>query len=438
MKSARVKRMRRLIGALGLSWALGAQTLPTEQLNQVLPEWLRLNMEYRVRVEGFEGGGFRLNNEDEYELSRLRMNATVRPLSWMKFQFQGQDSWSPNRNQQPHGPPLEDRMDLRVGFLELGDMEKGKVAVRAGRQSITMGEGRLIGDPNYSNTGRTFDAVRATLRDPALGLRADLFAASVVKLQAGAFDRSEPGDNLHGIYGGLEKLVPKAVVEPYLYWRVGPRQRAETGPLGVLDFWVNGLRWVGKLPHNHDYNIELISEHGSLGPDVIHAWAAHGLIGRTFPKGPWKPRVFVEYNFASGDRNPSDGVRGTFDQLYPAAHDKLGFADQIGWRNIHHGRLTGELKPVKKLAVSTGYHQYWLASPKDGLYATNSSLAVRAPSGNTAKHVGQEIDVTGVYTINKMFVVGAGFARLFPGEFLKKATEGRSYSYPFISLTTFF
>src|SRR6185295_6544670 len=103
--------------------ALFGQTLPSEQLNQVLPEWLQLSMEYRLRVEGFTGGSFRFGNDDDYQLRRLRMNATVRPLRWMKFQFQGQDSRSPNRNLEPHGPPLEDGMDLRGGFLELGDME---------------------------------------------------------------------------------------------------------------------------------------------------------------------------------------------------------------------------------------------------------------------------------------------------------------------------
>jgi hypothetical protein len=44
-----------------------------------------------------------------------------------------------------------------------------------------------------------------------------------------------------------------------------------------------------------------------------------------------KPKLSA---FASGDRNPKDGVHGTFDQLYPNIHDHHGLADQIAWQNL--------------------------------------------------------------------------------------------------------
>jgi len=56
-------------------------------------------------------------------------------------------------------------------------------------------------------------------------------------------------------------------------------------------------------------------------------------LGRALGNGPdfdvaWKPRIFLEYNYASGTANPRQ-LGGTFDQLYPSGHDKFGLADQV-------------------------------------------------------------------------------------------------------------
>ena len=87
---------------------------------------------------------------------------------------------------------------------------------------------------------------------------------------------------------------------------------------------------VGRLSARTDYNVEAAIQRGSLGTDTISAWAGHALFGRTMPIGSKTYRAFGEYNYASGDDTPTDGVRGTFDQLYPTPHDKYGLADQFG------------------------------------------------------------------------------------------------------------
>jgi antirestriction protein ArdC len=50
------------------------------------------------------------------------------------------------------------------------------------------------------------------------------------------------------------------------------------------------------------------------------------------------PHVFLEGNYASGTRNQNGHEWNTFDQLYPSNHDKLGFADLVGRRNLVHFR----------------------------------------------------------------------------------------------------
>ena len=45
----------------------------------VLPSWLSLGGQLRARGEAYENGGFRPDNSDQYVLTRLLLNARVRP-----------------------------------------------------------------------------------------------------------------------------------------------------------------------------------------------------------------------------------------------------------------------------------------------------------------------------------------------------------------------
>lgn len=182
-------------------------------------------------------------------------------------------------------------------------------------------------------------------------------------------------------------------------------------------------------------------------PTPFSAWAGHWLVGRTIPSGRTSYRAFGEYNYASGDETPGDGTRGTFDQLYPTAHDKYGLGDQVGWKNIHHVRAGLELRPQSKLLLGGGYHSFWLATPRDALYSAAGAVLARMPAGlpteaQSAKvgaldrHVGQELDVQATYTPSARIQVTGGYAHLFPGAFLKAATPGKSYSAPYVMVTT--
>jgi hypothetical protein len=410
--------------------------LLSEQFNSTLPKWLRLGGEYRARVEGFTGGGFKGNSDDTYLLSRLRLNMTLQPESWLKFGFQAQDARAFWKNQNPPAPPYQDVMNLRQGYVELGDIEKKTAGLRAGRQELAFGDERLVGNSNWTNTARSFDALRGTLRHD--GYRLDLFASRVVKQQNGEFDWSTPGNNFYGAYGGMEKLVPQAVVEPYFLWRRQSGLKTELGALGTMNFGTVGVRMVGKLPSSWDYGLEMDRQAGSLGRDTIGAWAGHWVLGRTLSTPHLHPRIALEYNYASGDSNPKDGHRSTFDQLYATGHDKYGMDDQVGWKNVRNARVSFETKPAKKWSAVAKYDAWWLADPHDALYNAASAAVVRVPSGQAGRFVGQELDAALGYNFSRQFQFGGGFGHLFPGTFLKNATPGVAYNYPYAATTFVF
>src|SRR5262245_48652170 len=181
--------------------------------NEVMPSWLRVRGEFRERFEGFNHAAFTPSRDDTYWLSRLRLNAAIVPGRRWSALVQVQDARVADKSVGPTAPPFRGPLDLRMAYADVGDMQKSAFAVRAGRQELAFGEQRLIGHLNWTNTARTFDGARATLRRG--GYQVDLFGASVVRIQEDSFDKSGNGNRLGGAYGALSTLVPKAVVEPY-------------------------------------------------------------------------------------------------------------------------------------------------------------------------------------------------------------------------------
>jgi hypothetical protein len=401
--------------------------------NERMPGWLRVRGEFRERAEGFSNAGFVDGRDDAYFLSRVRFTATATSKR-VAGTMQVQDARVGDKRVGPTGSPFKAAFDLRQAFVDLGGAT-GPVGARLGRQEIAFGDQRLVGHANWLNSGRSFDAARVTLRSQAA--QVDLFAASVVRILDDEFDKSGNGNRFAGAYASTGRILPRATVEPYVFWRRDVNQRAETGPLDSLQQVTTGARLVGKLPARLDYNVEVSVQRGSLGPDSVRAWAGHWQLRRTLT-GATAPHVTAEYNYASGDADPADGIRGTFDQLYPTAHDKYGLADQVGWRNLRHVRIGFDITPVKATPITVSYHSYWLAERRDALYAASGAPLARVPAGAASARVGQEIDLQVARPLTAQLMLSAGYSHLVAGPFLKQATPGASYSGPFAMITYVF
>lgn len=402
--------------------------------NEVMPSWLRIRGEFRERMEGFDGAGFVEGREDLYYLSRVRLNATVIPTRLFSFQVQAQDARVARKTVGPIGTPFKAPFDLRMAFADVGDA-KTPVAVRVGRQELVYGEQRLVGHVSWLNAARTFDGAKVTFRTPAFSV--DAFGASVVRIVDGAFDKSGNGNRFAGAYATTTKLIPLGAVEPYIFWRRDVNLRTETATFGDLRHTTMGVRLAGRMPGRLDYGVEMAAQRGSLGTDNVEAWAGHWQLRESLP-GAAAVRLVGEYNYASGDADPTDGVRGTFDQLYPTPHDKYGLADQFGWKNIHHLRGGVEFTPVRGLPMTANYHSWWLAETRDGIYTAGSAPFARVITGAASRHVGQELDVQVTRALMPQIQLAAGYAHIFTGDFLKQTTPGASCSYPYVMATYVF
>jgi len=410
-----------------------AKTAPS-MFNKNLPGWIRFSGELRYRFEGLGGLGFKPDTNDAFNLTRARLNLKVSPSSWMRFQVQAVDSQVMGRNAKPDGPPYEDTFDLRQGYVELGSSDKPAITLRVGRQELFFGDMRLIGHLNWTNTARSFDAARVTLKYGKY--KVDAFTSSVVNPREARFDKSASGNDLHGAYGSIEKVIPNATDEPYVFWRISHGVKTEGGIASALSRWVYGDRIAGKLPAEHlDYTFEMVGEAGFVGSDTIRAYAGHWLVGYTVPKIKKTTRLIAQYDYASGDKTAGDGKQETFDQLYPTGHDKLGLSDQVGWKNIHDVRAGMEYKATKKLSLNSSYHAWWLASRTDALYNAAGAVIVKVAAGTAGRFVGQEADIQTTYALRPDLSLTGGFANVFPGTFLKNATPGKPYRFSYVMAT---
>jgi hypothetical protein len=401
---------------------------PVAKLDESLPSWIHIGGQYRNRFEGPTGIGY-TGTSDAYLLGRLRVNVTMQPKQWLKFRAEVQDARI-YFNHHNRGNPFEDTWTLWEGYAQLGNSTEGWGDVLAGRQVLLFADERVIGPSNWLNVGRTFDVARVDLHRS--DYKVSVFASSVVPGDNNDVHNALPGNNLYGVYGAFTNLIPNASFEPYVLWRLAPSSTLlpETLARGHLDEVTLGFHWNGTLPADFDYDSEFDWQTGSLGASSIHAWAGYAGVGKTFPKVAATPRVLIEFNYASGTKDLARRQWNTFDQLYPSNHDKYGFADQVGRRNLIQYRVSVEEEPSKRWKLKQTFEGFWLATTHDNFYASSGAIAVAAHPG-ASPHIGNELDLVAEYQWGKGLSFGFGYARLFAGEFLKTTTQGHGYTYPY-------
>jgi len=406
---------------------------PASLLSQELPTWIWFGWEERFRYEGYHNSGFKLNNNDSYLLLRSRLQLNIKPTSWFKLVTQVQDA-RPFMQKPPWGPPNLNAWDLKLAYAEIGNPETQWISVRVGRQLINYNN-TIIANSEWRNQARSYDGVAANLHHDRY--RLGLFGAAVVVPLAEGISHHQEGNNIYGAYGGIDHIAPNSVLEPFVLWRVQPSVAIETTAkvkTGRQDEFAYGLRFKGITLKSLDYSMESILERGSDGPNQISAWAASVGAGYRIDKAWWKPRVFWQYDYASGDKNPTDGEHSTFDTMYPTAHDRFGITDQFGWQNIIAERLGVTIEPRHRWTVTGQYLNFWLADARDALYNSSGGIIVRDTTGNSGTHIGQEYDAYTWYELNRHVNLGVGVGHIQGGDFLHHTTKGPNYNYPYFAI----
>ena len=406
---------------------------PASYVDDKLPHWLDVQAEERFRYEAYDNSNLKANVDDSYLLNRFRFQVDLHTPSWVRVTAQVQDARSGFQNQ-PIGPPNTVRWDLKLAYAEIGAPDKHWFSLRVGRQLINYNN-TIIADSEWRNQARSYDA--AVLNLNAKREHLGLFAASAVVPQAYGVSPHQEGSNIYGAYGRIDDLVPHSNLEPFFLWRVQPAEVVEAAKgktTGKQDEKAGGVRFKAQAHSALNYGGEFIYEGGTVGPESIGAWAAQAGAAYQFNNAVAKPRVFAQYDYASGNSNPTqNGKHSTFDTIYPTAHDRLGIADLFGWQNIEAVRAGATIEPHRRLTFTVQGLDFWAADALDSIYNTSgSSFGYNKTAHGT--HVGAEVDGYSWYEVNRHFNLGGGVSYFGGGQFLTNVLTSHSYTYYYIAL----
>ncbi len=405
---------------------------------------LVFDIEERLRYE-FRENNFDFNdkvktiNDSSFLLQRARLGVKFAPSDWFTFYVQGQSAFEFGgaRPKVPGslGAEGDNQIDLYQAYVKLGQKDFN---LTIGRQLLSFGDERLVGAFDWNNLGRSFDAVKLHYGKETWSL--DAFVSSVVVQKRNVFDQSdlfdgnETGRNqiFSGLYFSSTGLIPMQTTDLYAF------ELHEDYKTGDTDFVTLGTRMKAdpKKLAGFDYETEMAVEFGKVKGKDLAAFAGHWGAGYNWLKSAWKPRLGVEYNYATGDGNAADGKVGTFQNLFPTNHPFYGTADFFSWQNIHNPAVSFSVMPTDKLKVKLDYHFFWLANTSDAWYRANGVTQVRPIKATADSYVGSELDLNVNYKLTKNVSLGAGYSHFFDGKYAKAtgAASDANFTYAQMSI----
>ncbi|MEK6589120.1 MAG: alginate export family protein [Nitrospinota bacterium] len=391
--------------------------------------------QFRLRPEYRDNADFNKDTADTQKFygQRIRLNVEAKIDDNIKSFIQIQDTryWGAEGDtagtvSSPdtlYTASEKEALDLHQAYVEIGMIGEIPLSIKVGRQLLVYGEHRLIGDLDWSNNARAFDAIKLIYKTETVSV--DLWTS---KLEENTINSAAPSptstgkDNDVDFYGlySMIKTIPDVPIDLYLLYRNNEVIKEKRYTIGG--------RIEGKVINVIDLMGEGAYQFGDASTGVnIEAYALALRGGYTFPF-TWDPRVSIEYDYATGDNDGTDKTNKTFDQLYPTWHRHLGYADLVGWQNISAVRLGINAKPTQKLYTYIDYWFFYLAQKKDGFYnAAGKATGFRAASAaNTQDTVGNELDLLFKYTFNPNLILEGGLSRFFRGDYIKDRVGANS------------
>jgi hypothetical protein len=273
--------------------------------------------------------------------------------------------------------------------------------IQAGRFVLNLGSRRLVAADDYRNTTNGYTGLRGDVK-----LRGGIKATAIYVLpttrlpddlaalldNAFAPDRESFDAVLWGGLASKGQIVGKASAELSFY-HFSERDRAGR-PTRDRSLNTMGLRVfrepaAGKI----DFEIEGFYQWGHISSSAaanaatldVSATFLHADIGYSFV-APWKPRISLRFDRASGDENGPTFSR--FDTLYGMRRAEIapsGLYNSVGRANLLSPAIRLEVAPSKRSELFVHYRPLWLASRTDS-FSTSSVRDATGRSGNFAGH----------------------------------------------------
>jgi hypothetical protein len=381
--------------------------------------WLDIGVDHRVRFEYRDDdirrpvGGF-----DLPFLHRTRAYVGIHDvLDPFRFAVEMQDSRRYNGDFPKDNRDFNDAELIRLqaelyfkDWLESDAYGNDRpVSLRYGIQNFEFLDRRLLGNNQWRNTANTFLGFRGAVGQDANDWSLDMLAVQPLERDINDWDEPVDGRWLYGLIGHWRR-IQNVTLEPF-YLAIDQNQTATASDRFVHS---PGLRAYGIFGNSgFDFDGSLIRQFGHNGDLDVDAWAGNVEIGYRF-KHAWKPRLSAFYGYASGDRDPNDGVDNRFERFYGFGRP-WSANDYIVFENINTPKLRLELTPTEKLRVDLGYSWYYLASDTDRFAGNNE----RDKTGQSGSAIGHEFDIRARWQVRPDLETIVGYAHFTAGEFTR-------------------
>jgi hypothetical protein len=306
-----------------------------------------------------------------------------------------------------------------------------------GRFTMDLGSRRLVGRNNFRNTTNAFTGAKLDWNGTSgAGLTAFYSLpqnrlpddqASILDNET-HFDRERWGQRFWGLFYARPDLPWGGSGEAFVFG-LKEKDAASFRSRNRDIVTIGGRLYRDPSAGAYDYEFEggwqTGETRGSTSPadtrDLdVDAWYLHAEVARTF-EAAWSPRVSLEYDYASGDKDPTDGKSQRFDSLYGTRRPDFGptgIYGPIGRSNLSSPGVRIEVKPDKRWDGFLFYRALWLVTARDSF----ANTGVRDASGRSGKFAGHQIEARARYWIvPKQVRLDFGGAYLATGKFLERA-----------------
>ena len=346
--------------------------------------YLSFGADVRERFEANNAASFGVspNRNADYLLSRSEMHADLRWGSEVQVFTQFQSDFAPWKTMLT--PVDQNRLDLEQAFVALTEsLNGGTLKVRLGRQQYAFDLQRFVSVRDGPNVRQSFDAAWVDYEnDP---WRFISFYSHPVQVQdKRAFDDFSSNALTFGGVRAERKLSDSVSLAAYYarftqdgvsYLTVSGDERRD-----IIDVHFSGKG------SGFDWDLEGMAQSGRIADKDIKAWAVGALAGYTFSDVGWMPRLGIQFDAASGDKNPLDNQLGTFNPLFPNGY-YFTLAGYTGYVNIIHFKQSATVQPTKELKLMFAVAEQWRTTTADAVYF-QPNIPVRGTAGQPGRYTG--------------------------------------------------
>ncbi len=380
-------------------------------LNESGSRWVGFGVELRSRLEVFKGFGFAApaEGDDAFLLNHVLAYADLHIDESFRIFVEGIHANSTGRDLPGGNRPLDvDIADLMNAFADfnIDVAERVSLTLRAGRQGLAFGKQRLVSPLPWANTRRSWDGFSAILN--ANDWKVHGFWTQFVPTRKYEFNKADGDIRFFGAYATTRKRFD-------LYYF-----GSERDALSDNRHTVGARTWGGLLDRSLDYDLEGAWQFGDGPTGDISAFMVASQLGFTLAEAFGTPRVWLGFDYASGDDDPEAGTVKTFDQLYPLGHAYLGYADVVGRQNIIDFSQGVSVSPAEDWVLDLANHIFWRADDGDALYNAGGRV-VRAGDEGEDKYVGIEIDAVVKRRFGTHLSGEVGYSHFFTGSFIEES-----------------